>query len=151
MMTSMQRVLISSLLVALPLLACGGDDSPSRAAAITLSVTGPITATEGSSVDCAVFPVQLTNPGDESGRLDALETTVIRTDDSTELATNRRPNETFVFPESDIPAAGTLEAEAAVCWPPEPAGTGLAVRVRAELSPGGQRPAVQVTVIGPRD
>ncbi len=145
------RALGLFLLLALPFAACGGDDSPTQPPALVLSVSGPIVAFEGSGVDCAAFPVRVGSPSSEGGTLDALEVTALRTGDSTELATNRRPNEDHTFPDTTIPPGGLLEVEGAVCWPPQPAGTGLAVRVTAEPSPRNQRPSVQVPVTGPRD
>jgi hypothetical protein len=149
----MRTSLLALSLLVLPLLACGGDDSPSAPEGFVLSAPSPVEAVEGSSVDCATFPVTITDVGGEGGDLDYLELTVLRTSDSKALGTNRRPNVDYTFAETYIFPRGTLVAEAGLCWDPVPAGTGLEARVTAGLRLGSQdRPeTLRLPVIGPRD
>lgn len=138
------------LLAALTLVSCGGD-SPSEPEGFRISAASPVEAFEGSSVDCATVPVTITDVGGEGGSLDYLELTVVRTSDSKALGTNRRPNSDYTFAETSIFPGGTMVADAGLCWPPEPAGTGLEARVTAGFRPGVRPQTLRLPVIGPRD
>ena len=137
-------------LLFLPLIACDGD-SPSEPDGIALSATAPVEAFEGSSVDCAEFPVTVRDLGDRGGEVDYVELSVIRPTDGTVLGTNRRPNLDFRLPDQELPSGGTVVVEAGLCWEPEPAGTPLDAHVEVQVSiPTIRRATLDLPVAGPR-
>lgn len=135
------------LLYVLMLLAagCSDDGGPTPSPPpLTIAVPNPV---EGRLVTCAEcqaptvtvileFPVTIGDPAGAGGTLEQLETIVVNATRGEEIARNVRPNTSFAFPSTSVPAGGTLTVEAGVGFAIPPPRDDVRVTVRARLTDG---------------
>jgi hypothetical protein len=141
----MLRRLAAGLLVAAAATACGNDTGagPSRAG-LTLALPDPL---EGRIVTCegcqepttTVVIEALVTIGDPQGAgatLERVETVVVNVSRGTEVVRNVRPNASYAFPSTSIPAGGTLRVHAGAVLPLPPPRDEIRVTVIARASDG---------------
>jgi hypothetical protein len=144
-MGGVRRVYFTWLLVACAAWACDDNGtSPSRAA-LTLTVNDPLIARfeASSNVMVAEFPATISDPAGGGGTLATVVTTVFNRSRGAAMVRNERPNASFAFPETMLPAGGSLTVQAGAAFTVPPPRDDIVVVVEARLSDGR---AVQRTV-----
>lgn len=108
--------------------ACGGSPTASgrppavsMVAQVSASTVTCDTCTEGPFIwAVAAAPVTITNPGSRAIALSTVETRAFNHTRASVIATNVRPNLDFTYPDTTVPAGGSLTLEAAVVYHPLP-------------------------------
>ena len=142
--TSLARVLLTILLLAAAA-ACGNSIGPSEALTVTFAV--PVAARRVACPACTVeprewavaeFPVTIADASNRGGTVASIEARVTnRTRSGIELGRGVRPNSDYAYPDTRLPAGGTLVVEAGVVFfPVPPAGDDVRIEVIATLTDG---------------
>lgn len=119
----------------------GGTERPSRPG-LTLDMPATVTGRYVACGTCEIaltvvseFTVRVGDPAGSGGSVESLVT--IAAARGTVVAQNRRPNESFVFPDTRVPAGGVLDLSAGIVIAPAPPPRDIVeVTVRVTLADG---------------
>lgn len=87
-----------------------------------------------TGVFIAEFPVTVSDPHGQGGRLALVEAVVFNRSRGSVVGSNRRPNVSHPFAEADVPAGGSLTVAAGVGFEPPPPRDELVITVRVRLT-----------------
>jgi len=126
------------LLIALAAAACDDNGTSPSQAALALTVNDPVVARfeAGSNALVAEFPVTISDPAGGGGTLAAVVTTVLNQSRGAVVVRNERPNASFAFPASVLPAGGSLTVQAGAAFTATPPRDEIVLVVEARLSDG---------------
>jgi hypothetical protein len=135
-------VRVLAFLVAL--LVAGCDDAPpsSPSRALTLAFADPVLARLVAGDDAAAvyavaeFDVVVGDPLGPGGVVRSVETRIVNRSRTTEVARNARPNSDFAYPNTAVPAGGSLTLPAGVVYPLPPPRDDVQVVVTVMLTDG---------------
>lgn len=116
------------MLQALLLTACGGSPLTPQTPPISLTLPPQVTGTVVRCETCgapttwgtATASIVITNHSDRDRVTATVETTVVNRSRATVLGRNTRPNPDAPYPETRVPANGSLTLDAAVVYEPLP-------------------------------
>ncbi|MGE0864386.1 MAG: hypothetical protein AB7P34_10835 [Vicinamibacterales bacterium] len=125
------------LLIALAAMACDDNGTSPSQAALALTVSDPVVARfdAGSNALVAEFPVTISDPAG-GGTLAAIVTTVLNQSRGAVVVRNERPNASFAFPATVLPAGGSLTVQAGAAFTATPPRDEIVLVVEARLSDG---------------
>lgn len=105
---------------------------------ISLLFEDPVVAhfVASTGVFIAEFPVSVVDETGRGGQLLYLETIVYNRSRNLVIARNQRPNDTYGFPQSSLPARGQLTVDAGIGFAPPPPRDEIAITVRVRLTDG---------------
>ena len=113
---------------------------------VAISVANPaISQVVDEDLACLEVPVTIRSlRSDRSGRLEAIEVSILVRGTDVVLARNRRPNESFTYAETSLPGGGTLEAAGGVCYARSDDELEADFRAEVEIFPPGEEPTLVV-------
>jgi hypothetical protein len=122
-----------------------GPTPPPASAALTLTFSEPVSARLVACATCtlppflsvvAEFPVTIGDPAGPGGAVQTVETRVVNRSRGSDAGTNTRPNADFTYPNTALPARGSLTLGAGLVFDMQPPRDELQVVVRVLLTDG---------------
>lgn len=144
-MSGVRLACLALLLAACAVAACDNNATSPSPAALSLAIADPVVARFEAATNAMVaeFPATISDPAGGGGTLAMVVTTVFNRTRGAAVVRNERPNGSFAFPETALPAGGSLTVQAGAAFAAPPPRDDIVVVVEARLSDGR---AVQRTV-----